>query len=107
MIGLSHNYNGGRGGGGGGGGGEVLIRYETHFISNRCQNPRNICDPASSNHHNSTLLQGKKKHLTVISQLRLVGSHNTSLESVAQGASELEDLQIRKCHSFSDPCVFG
>ena len=43
----------------------------------------------------------------VISQLRLVGSHNSSLGAVAHGALELEDLQIRKCHFLSDPSVFG
>ena len=43
----------------------------------------------------------------IISELRLVGSHNTSLGSVAPGALELEDLKIRKCHFLSDPCVFG
>ena len=36
-----------------------------------------------------------------------MGSHNTSLGSVAQGALELEHWKIRKCHFLSDPCVFG
>ena len=43
--------------------GEVLNRYETLYFQPR-QNPRNICDPASSNHHNSTLLHGKKKKIS-------------------------------------------
>ena len=34
--------------------------------------------------------------LSVISQLRLVGSHNTSLGAVAHGALELVILPIRK-----------
>ena len=44
---------------------------------------------------------------SVISQLRVLASHNTSLGSVAQGALELESWKIRKCHFLSDPCVFG
>ena len=80
----------------------MLNRYETLYFQPR-QNPLNICDPPPSNHHNSTLLHGKKNKLTVISQLRLVGSHNTSLGSVAQGTWQLEDLQIRKCHFVEDP----
>ena len=43
----------------------------------------------------------------VKSQLRLVGSHNTSLGVVAHGALELDWFQIRKCHFLSDLCVFG
>ena len=43
----------------------------------------------------------------VKSQLRLVGSHNTSWGAVAHGALELDLYQIRKCHFLSDPCVFG
>ena len=80
----------------------MLNRYATLYFQPR-QNPRNICDPTSSNHHNSTLLHGKKKN-SVILQLKLVGSHNPSLGSVAQGTWQLEDLQIRKCHFLSDPC---
>ena len=38
--------------------GEVLMRYEPLYIHTR-QNQRKICDPTSSNHHNSTLLHGK------------------------------------------------
>ena len=37
-----------------------------------------------------------------VKQLRLVGSHNTSLEAVAHGTLELDLLQIRKCHFLSD-----
>ena len=48
VIWLSHNYN------------AVKCWIDTrHFISNRRQKPRNICNPASSNHHNSTLHHGK------------------------------------------------
>ena len=38
----------------------------------------------------------KKKIGSVISQLRLVGSHNTCLGSVAQGAWQLEDREVLK-----------
>ena len=38
--------------------GEVLNRYETLYFQPR-QSSRNICDPTSSNHHNSTFLHGK------------------------------------------------
>ena len=42
--------------------GEVLIIYETlHFQSRK--NARNICDPASSNHHNSAMFHLKKKKI--------------------------------------------
>ena len=34
---------------------------------------------------------------SAISQLRVLAIHNTSLESVAQGALELESWEIRKC----------
>ena len=78
---------------------EVLNRYETLYFQPR-QKRWKIFDPASSNHRNSTLLHGKKKIVSAISQLRLVGSQNTSLGSVAHGTLELEDLQIRKCHFF-------
>ena len=44
---------------------------------------------------------------SVISHLRVLASHNTSLGSVAQGALELESWEIRRCHFLSDPCVFG
>ena len=86
--------------------GEVLNRYETLYFQPG-QSSRKICDPASSNHHNSTFLHGKIFFDTVISQLRLVGSHNTCLGSVAQGGWQLEDFQIRKCNFLSDLCVFG
>ena len=43
----------------------------------------------------------------VLSQLRVLASHTGNLGSVAQGALELEHWKIRKCHFFSDPCVFG
>ena len=33
--------------------------------------------------------------------------HNTSLGSVAQGAWKLVSWEIRKCHFWSDPCMFG
>ena len=36
--------------------------------------------------------------VSAISQLRLVGSHNTSLGAVAHGAWQLEYLKIGKCH---------
>ena len=68
--------------------GEVLNRYETLYFK-----PRNICDPASSNHHNSGLLHGKIIS-QVISQLRLAGSHNTNLGAVANGTLELYVFQL-------------
>ena len=37
---------------------EMLNRYETFYFQPR-QTPRNICDPASSNHHISGMLHGK------------------------------------------------
>ena len=37
---------------------EVLNRYATLYFQPR-QKPRNICDPASSNHHISGMLHGK------------------------------------------------
>ena len=40
---------------------------------------------------------------SLISQLRVLASHNTSLGSVAQGALELVSWEIRKCHFLSDP----
>ena len=42
--------------------GEVLMRYETLYYQPR-KKPRNICDPASSNHHNSGVLHGKNNIL--------------------------------------------
>ena len=42
-----------------------------------------------------------------ISQFRLVGSHNTNLEVLAQGALELDVLPFGRCHFFSDLCGFG
>ncbi len=36
-----------------------------------------------------------------------VESKNSSLESVAHGALELADFQIRKCHFLRAPCEFG
>ena len=44
---------------------------------------------------------------SAISQLRVLASHKTNFESVAQGAWELEDLPFGRCHFLSDPCVFG
>ena len=64
-----------------------------HFISNRAKKPHNICDPASSSHHSSGMFHGEKKKLA-ISQLRLVGSHNTNLGAVAHGALELDEFQF-------------
>ena len=43
---------------------------------------------------------------SAISQLRVLASHKTNFESVAQGAWELEDLPFGRCHYWSDPCVF-
>ena len=54
--------------------GKVLIRYETLYFQPR-KNQRNICDPTSSNPRNSGM-HHVKKNSRVISQLRLVGSHN-------------------------------
>ena len=67
--------------------GEVLMRRETLYFQPR-KIPRNICDPASSNHHNSECFTVKIIS-QVISQLKLVESHNTNLGSVAYGALEL------------------
>ena len=39
--------------------GEVLMRHETLYFQPR-KKQRDICDPASSNHHNSGVLHGKK-----------------------------------------------
>ena len=86
--------------------GEVLNRYETLYFKPR-QSSRKICDPASSNNHISTFLHAKFFFDSVISQLRLVGSHNRCLGSLAQGVGPLEDFQIRKCNFLSDPWVFG
>ena len=44
---------------------------------------------------------------SAISQLRVLASHKTNFESVAQGAWELEDLPLGKCHFLSDPCVLA
>ena len=38
--------------------GEVLMRHETLYFQPR-KKPRNICDPTSSNHHNSGVLHDK------------------------------------------------
>ena len=57
-----------------------------HFIYQPRKKPRNICDPASSNHHNSGVLHGKNNIL--------VGSHNTNLGAVAHGALELYVFQL-------------
>ena len=77
-----------------------------NFISNRAKNlGKSVTPPLLITI--TQLASREKKFVSVISQLRLVGSHNTSLGSVAQGTLELEDLQIRKCHFLSDPCVFG
>ena len=43
----------------------------------------------------------------LISQLRVLASHTENLGSVAQGAGELEDLPLGRCHFLSDLCVFG
>ena len=84
----------------------MLNRYETLYFKLR-QKPRNICDPASSNHHISGMLHGKKNYGLDISQLRVLASHTGSLRSVAQGALELESWEIRRCYFLSDPCVYG
>ena len=42
-----------------------------------------------------------------ISQLRALATHTPIWGRVAQGALDLCLQQIRKCHFFSDPCVFG
>ena len=84
----------------------MLNRYETLYFQPR-QKPWNICDPASSNHHISGMLHGKKNYGSLISQLRVLASHTGSLGSVAQGALELESWEIRKCHFLSDPCLVG
>ena len=47
------------------------------------------------------------KYGSVISQIRVLASHTGSLGSVAQGAWQLEDLAMGRCHFLSDPCVFG
>ena len=73
--------------------GEVLNRYETLYFKPR-QSSRKICDPASSNNHISTFLHSTIFFDSVISQLRLVGSHNRCLGSVAQGVGQLVDFQI-------------
>ena len=58
-------------------------------------------------------LEIKCQHFTalylclVISQLRVLASHTGNLGSVAQGAWELEDLPLGRCHFLSDPCVLG
>ena len=44
---------------------------------------------------------------TVILQRSLVGSHNTNLGAVAQGALELYVFQFGRCYFLSDSCVFG
>ena len=59
----------------------MLNSYETLYFQLR-KKPHNICDPTSSNHHNSGLLHCKN-NFSVISQLRLVGSHNINLGAVA------------------------
>ena len=43
----------------------------------------------------------------VKSQLRFVGSHNTSLGEATQSALELDLFQIRKCNFLSDPFLFA
>ena len=43
----------------------------------------------------------------VISQLRLVGSHNTNLGAVAHSALELDVFQFGRRYFFSDSYVFG
>ena len=53
------------------------------------------------------MLHGKKQFLSLILQLRLVGSHNTRLGAVAHGALELDVLQFGRRYFLSDPCVFG
>ena len=77
-----------------------------HFISNRPKTlGKSVTPPLLI-----TITQHRfmvKKIVFAISQLRLVGSHNTSLGSVAHSTWQLDDLKIRKCHFLSDPCVFG
>ena len=85
---------------------EVLNRYEKLYFQPR-QKSRNFCDPTSSNHHNLGMLHGKNFFFSTISQLRLVGSHNTNFGAVARGALELDALPFGRCHFLSDPCVFG
>ena len=77
-----------------------------HFISNRGKvHGKSVTPPLliTITQHSFTL----KKFDTVTLELRLVGSHNTCLGSVAQGVWQLEYFQIRKCHFLSDPWVFG
>ena len=58
-------------------------------------------------HNFSTLHRARCNCGSVISQLRVLASRNTSLGSVAQGAWKLVSWEIRKCHFLSDPCVIG
>ena len=78
-----------------------------HFISNRAKNHGISVTPP-------LLITITQEGFTVkiisqvISQLRLVGSHNTNLGAVAHGALELYVFQLgRRYFFFSDPCVFG
>ena len=44
---------------------------------------------------------------SVISHLRVLASHKTNFESVAQGAWELDILPFGRCHFLSDLRLFG
>ena len=57
--------------------------------------PRNFCDPASSQHHNSGGVHVKKKIKPIISQLRALATHTPIWGRIAQGALGLFLPQIR------------
>ena len=60
-------------------------------------------------HISSTLhrvvIMARPYHSLPLSQLRVLASHKTNFESVAQGTWELDLLKLRKCHFLSDPSV--
>ena len=80
---------------------EALNRYETLYFQ-----------PRQKNHGISVILPllitvaqecfMVNIFFSAISQLRLVGSHNTNLGVLVQGALELDVLPFGRCHFFSD-----
>ena len=73
--------------------------------------PRNFCDPASSNHHNSGGVHRGKKGESIQSQLSALATRTPILGCLGQGAS-VKAPGYKACHKlgsaiFSDPCVFG
>ena len=57
--------------------------------------------------HISSILHHRCNYGSPISQLRVLASHKTNFESVAQGTWESDMLPFGRCHFLSDPCLFA